>query len=304
MQNIPSYLLCIVLIVIGIASCNSSNFISSKQSFTVKEVAEMLDDKVLFVDVRNTDELAHQAYDVKNILNIPLDSLVGKKSLIPKDKQVILVCQSGNRSGQALEILKKMGYTNTANMIGGMNAWSEAGLPVKINELPVKVYPKACCSDPNSENCGPDGTCKPNAKTETNKCCADPNSKDCLPDGTCKTDTKAMANLANKLYVYVFHGINQCTTCKNMKANTKVTLDTYFAEELKAGNIVFQIVDVDDVKNEKLSEKFEATGTALMLHQIKNGKEKIIDISDMAFEKANDKEKFVADLKSKIENLR
>ena len=40
------------------------------------------------------------------------------------------------------------------------------------------------------------------------------------------------------------------------------------------------------------------------LMTVKNGKEKIIDISDMAFEKANDKEKFVADLKSKIENLR
>lgn len=89
-----------------------------------------------------------------------------------------------------------------------------------------------------------------------------------------------------------------------MKANTKATLDTYFAEDLKAGNIVFQIVDVDDVKNEKLAEKFEATGTALMLHQIKNGKEKIVDISDMAFEKANDKEAFVADLKSKISDLR
>lgn len=301
MKIIQSYLLFILLVIIGLASCNTSNFISSKQSFTVKEVAEMLDDNILFVDVRNADELTHQAYDVKNILNIPLDSLEVKKSLIPKDKQVILVCQSGNRSGQAFEILKKMGYTNTANMIGGMNAWSEAGLPTKML---VMSDTKACCTDPNSENCGPDGTCKPNAKTETNTCCADPNSKDCLPDGTCKTDTKAMANYANKLYVYAFHGTNQCTTCKNMKANTKATLDTYFAEDLKAGNIVFQIVDVDDVKNEKLAEKFEATGTALMLHQIKNGKEKIVDISEMAFEKANDKEEFVADLKSKISDLR
>lgn len=88
-----------------------------------------------------------------------------------------------------------------------------------------------------------------------------------------------------------------------MKANTKATLDTYFAEELKTGKIVFQIVDVDDKKNEKLAEKFEATGTALMINQVKGGKEKIIDLSDMAFEKANDKALFVADLKSKINGL-
>jgi hypothetical protein len=56
-------------------------------------------------------------------------------------------------------------------------------------------------------------------------------------------------------------------------------------------------------KNEKLAEKFEATGTALMINQVKGGKEKIIDLSDMAFEKANDKALFVADLKSKINGL-
>ena len=40
-----------------------------------------------------------------------------------------------------------------------------------------------------------------------------------------------------------------------------------------------------------------------MINQVKGGKEKIIDLSDMAFEKANDKALFVADLKSKINGL-
>ncbi|MDP2176724.1 MAG: nitrophenyl compound nitroreductase subunit ArsF family protein [Bacteroidota bacterium] len=106
-----------------------------------------------------------------------------------------------------------------------------------------------------------------------------------------------------KLEVFAFHGTNQCTTCKNMKANTKVTLDTYFAEELKSGKILFQIVDVDDSKNEKIAEKFEATGTALMINQIENGKEKIVDLSDFAFEKANSKDQFIKELKQQIEDL-
>lgn len=261
-----------------IASCNNSNFTSSKQTFTTKEVSDMLKDNIMLLDVRNANEIAEQAYDVKNIMTIPLDSIEAKLSSIPKDKQVVVVCQSGKRSGQAYELLKKNGFTNISNMEGGMNAWSEAGLPTKGNKTTANGDKKACCTDPTS--------------------------KDCNPDGTCKTDSKAVTNNNDKVYVYAFHGTNQCTTCKNMKANTKETLDTYFSEELKTGKIIFQIVDVDDAKNEKLAEKFEATGTALMIQQIKNDKEKIVDLSDMAFEKANNKDLFIADLKSKINELK
>lgn len=266
------------LTIMIIASCNNSNFTSSKQTLTTKEVSNMLKDDIILLDVRNENEIAEQAYDVKNIMNIPLDSIEAKMNLIPKDKQVVLVCQSGNRSDQAYELLKKNGFTNISNMEGGMNAWREAGLPTKGYKTSANGDKKACC--------------------------ADPTSKDCNPDGTCKTDSKAVTNINDKVYVYAFHGTNQCTTCKNMKANTKETLDTYFAEELKTGKIIFQIVDVDDTKNEKLAEKFEATGTALMIQQIKNNKEKIVDLSDMAFEKANNKDLFIADLKTKLNELK
>ena len=85
-----------------------------------------------------------------------------------------------------------------------------------------------------------------------------------------------------------------------MKANTKATLDKYFAEELKSGKIVYQIIDVDDAKNEMLAEKFQATGTALMINKVVNGKDNINDWSDFAFDKANDANVFMSELKRKI----
>ncbi len=287
-----------------IMSCNNTDFKSPKESFSIKEVSEMIKNDVLLIDVRTSDEIAELSYDIKNIMAIPLDSIEKNIYSIPKNKQVILVCQSGNRSEQAYELLKKKGFINIANMEGGMNAWIEAGLPTKRNDALANEEKKACCADPNSENCNPDGTCKQGTKTETKACCADPNSKECNSDGTCKTTSEETSINTNKVYVYAFHGTNQCTTCKNMKANTKATLDSYFDKELKTGKIVFQIVDVDDAKNQKLAEKFQATGTALMLYQIKNGKEKIVDLSDMAFEKANDKDLFTTDLKNKINELK
>ena len=88
-----------------------------------------------------------------------------------------------------------------------------------------------------------------------------------------------------------------------MKANTKATLDKYFSTQLKNGNIVFSIIDVDDPKNEKLAEKFQATGTALMINNVVNGRDNITDWSDFAFEKANDESKFIPELKIKLEAL-
>lgn len=119
---------------------------------------------------------------------------------------------------------------------------------------------------------------------------------------TTNSETQTVAAKQNRLEVYCFHGTRQCETCKNMKANTKKTLDTYFASQLKDSSIVFLIVDVDDEKNEKLAEKFQATGTALMINKVINGKDSIVDWSDFAFEKANNESEFIPELKTKIES--
>lgn len=47
-----------------------------------------------------------------------------------KDDRVILQCRSGARSAAAAEVLAELGYTNLANMTGGILAWEAEGLPV------------------------------------------------------------------------------------------------------------------------------------------------------------------------------
>lgn len=115
--------------------------------------------------------------------------------------------------------------------------------------------------------------------------------------------TKASVMKQNRLEVYCFHGTRQCETCKNMKANTRKVLNMYFADQLKDSSLVFDIVDVDDVQNEVLAEKFQATGTALMVNKVVNGKDSIIDWSDFAFEKANNEEIYIPELKKMLEGL-
>lgn len=127
------------------------------------------------------------------------------------------------------------------------------------------------------------------------------NSDPKVENETTKVETAISVAKQNRLEVYCFHGTRQCETCKNMKANTKTALDKYFASQLKDSSIVFSIIDVDDEKNEKLAEKFQATGTALMINKVVNGKDSIIDWSDFAFEKANDNELFIFELKTMID---
>ncbi len=107
----------------------------------------------------------------------------------------------------------------------------------------------------------------------------------------------------NRLEVYCFHGTRQCETCKNMKANTRKVLDMYFADQLKDSSLVFAIVDVDDAQNGVLAEKFQATGTALMVNKVVNGKDSIVDWSDFAFEKANNEEAYIPELKKMLESI-
>ncbi|HKJ06967.1 MAG TPA: nitrophenyl compound nitroreductase subunit ArsF family protein [Flavobacteriaceae bacterium] len=105
----------------------------------------------------------------------------------------------------------------------------------------------------------------------------------------------------SKIEVVDFHSTHRCMTCNAIEANTKYTLETYFAPELKEEKITFKVINVDEKENEKIAEKFEAAGTALFLNVIKNGKETQIDLTDFAFMYGNDKEAFSKELKAKIE---
>ena len=123
---------------------------------------------------------------------------------------------------------------------------------------------------------------------------------------SCKEKVAAEKSISekvvNKIEVIDFHSTHRCMTCNAIESSTKYTLDTYFSEELKNESITFQIVNVDDEKNYKLAEKFEATGTALFLNVIVDGKETKIDLTEFAFINGNDQEKFSNELKITLES--
>lgn len=68
-----------------------------------------------------------------------------------------------------------------------------------------------------------------------------------------------------KVEVYHFHATRQCVTCKTVGANAEATVNTYFANELKSGKLVFAHINIDLPENKALADKYEAKGSSLLI---------------------------------------
>jgi rhodanese-related sulfurtransferase len=84
---------------------------------------------VQIVDVRTSGEFAGGR--IKGAKLLPLAELGGRVDELERDAPVVVICQSGKRGVRAREELQRLGWTNVANLAGGMGAWSGAGLPVE-----------------------------------------------------------------------------------------------------------------------------------------------------------------------------
>ena len=87
-------------------------------------------DKAAVIDVCEPAEYA--AGHIVGARNVPLAQLQTQLPGVVKNKAtpVILVCQSGARSGRALAVARKLGYENAQNLAGGLKAWQAASMPV------------------------------------------------------------------------------------------------------------------------------------------------------------------------------
>jgi len=95
----------------------------------VKTVSAVKDSgDVLVLDVR--EQWEYDEGHIPGVTLIPMNEVPTRLNEIPTDKEVIVTCRTGNRSGQVAEFLRAQGYNNIHNMQGGIVAWEAAGLPV------------------------------------------------------------------------------------------------------------------------------------------------------------------------------
>ncbi|MGD6842843.1 rhodanese-like domain-containing protein [Bacillus infantis] len=91
------------------------------EKWSAKEVESKLENGMLnIVDVREVDEVKEGR--IPDSVNIPLGLLEFRMHELDKDKEYVLVCRSGGRSGRACQLLESHGF-KVVNMEGGMLAW-------------------------------------------------------------------------------------------------------------------------------------------------------------------------------------
>ena len=93
-------------------------------NITIDEVKRILDNQdTIIIDVRSPGEF--NGGTIRGAINMDLfdPEFMNKINELDKNKQYLMLCLSGNRSGSAAGAMAQMGFTNVANIIGGMMSW-------------------------------------------------------------------------------------------------------------------------------------------------------------------------------------
>lgn len=94
---------------------------------TVQEAFSMREQGAFILDVREPYEW--EAIHIPDATLIPLGALAQRVAEVPKDRDIVVVCRSGNRSQTGRDILLQAGFPRVTSMAGGVNQWRAAGFP-------------------------------------------------------------------------------------------------------------------------------------------------------------------------------
>ena len=83
----------------------------------------------LLVDVRERDEFT--ARRAVGAVLLPISEFVARHEELPRDRPLLMICESGSRSMSATMFLLQRGWSDVRNVDGGTQAWAMAGLPVR-----------------------------------------------------------------------------------------------------------------------------------------------------------------------------
>lgn len=96
------------------------------QEITVTELAALGLDKTI-IDVREPEE--HAQGVAPGVTLLPMSQFMEREAELPEEGPLYIICAAGGRSARVVAYLEQRGI-EAVNVLGGMGAWAQAGLPV------------------------------------------------------------------------------------------------------------------------------------------------------------------------------
>jgi rhodanese-related sulfurtransferase len=84
---------------------------------------------VRVLDVR--EDWEYRRGRVPGALHVPLAQLAAQLADLPRDKRILVICESGSRSLAATDLLLRNGFEETASVRGGTSAWAHSRRPLE-----------------------------------------------------------------------------------------------------------------------------------------------------------------------------
>lgn len=118
----------VALLIYLIASAGGGGTAALAREVSVDQAYQMYRDGAFVLDVRTQEEW--DEYHAPNTTLIPLDQLPFRLNELPKEREIVVVCRSGNRSQEGRDILLAAGF-NATSMKGGLREWYARGYPIE-----------------------------------------------------------------------------------------------------------------------------------------------------------------------------
>lgn len=95
------------------------------REISVAELKQRRDrgEKPLVLDVREAWEV--QLASIPDVVHVPMNQIPARLAEFPRDEETIVMCHAGGRSLRVAHYLASQGFTEVANLTGGIAAWSE-----------------------------------------------------------------------------------------------------------------------------------------------------------------------------------
>jgi rhodanese-related sulfurtransferase len=127
---VPTLTLLLLLAACG-GGTDTATHVEAVETVSPNAISEILSsDEHVILDIRTPDEFAGPRLEGAVNIDFYEPTFASEIAALDPDASYVVYCRSGSRSGQAMDLIRDLGFSDVHEIDGGIVAWAEAGLPV------------------------------------------------------------------------------------------------------------------------------------------------------------------------------